>query len=72
MTEIVTAVYDSHDTLANVVEDLASVGIPSEKIRVHDEKRQVQVMTADATQREVAEILERHQPSELRTEGGSG
>lgn len=68
MSEIVTAVYESPVALTNVVDDLAAVGIPSEEIRVHDEKRQVQVLTGETTRREITEILNRHQPSELRTE----
>jgi len=71
MSEIVTAVYESSATLTNVVDDLAAVGIPSEKIRVFDEKRQVQVLTAETTHREITEVLNRHQPSDLRTEAVS-
>lgn len=65
MTEIVTAVYASTDTLTNVYDDLVSTGIPTEKIRVSEDKRQVQVMTPDVSEREVIEILERHNPVKL-------
>ena len=67
MAEIITAVYESHDTLANVRNDLVSVGIPQEKIRVNPDKNQVQVMAPDVSDAEIREILERHQPREIHT-----
>jgi hypothetical protein len=68
MTEIITAVYDTSTTVTNVVDDLASTGIPREKIRVHESKPQVQVLLGDAIETEIKEILQRHQPVELRTD----
>ena len=65
MTEIVTAVYASTDTVTNVYDDLVSTGIPTEKIRVSEDKCQVQVMTPGASEREVVEILQRHKPVKL-------
>jgi len=44
MAGIITAVYVSTDTLPNVRDDLISTGVPQEKIRVDQEKKQVQVM----------------------------
>jgi hypothetical protein len=67
MAEIVTAVYDSRDKVTNAVDDLLSTGIPLEKIRVHEEKPQVQVSIADVAEAEITEILQRHQPLELHT-----
>jgi hypothetical protein len=67
MAEIVTAVYDSRDQLTNVVDDLLSTGIPLELIRVHDERPQVQVATAETTEAEVIEILQRHRPIDLHS-----
>jgi len=67
MAEIITAVYESHDTLANVRNDLVSVGIPQEKIRVNSEKNQIQVMAPEVSDAEIREILERHQPKEIHT-----
>lgn len=66
MAEIITAVYASADTLANVRDDLVSVGIPQEKIRVSHEKNQVQVMGPRAAEAEIEEILNRHSPIEVR------
>ena len=67
MSDIITARYDSSTSVSNVVDDLVSTGIPNEEIRVDKEKQQVQVMIADATQAEITEILQRHQPNELET-----
>jgi len=67
MAEIITAVYASADTLSNVRNDLISVGIPQEKIRVSDSKKQVQVMGPHAAEAEIEEILKRHQPVEVHT-----
>ena len=67
MTKIVTAIYASEETLINVRDDLASTGIPQEKIRVNKENRQVQVMSPDVTESEIVEILRRHEPTKLET-----
>lgn len=65
MTRIVTAIYALEETLVNVRNDLVSTGIPQEKIRVNKDKRQVQVMSPDVTEREIIEILRRHKPTQL-------
>ena len=57
MAEIITAVYASADTLKNVRDDLVSVGIPQEKIRVNKDKKQVQVMGPETAEAEIEEIL---------------
>ncbi len=67
MAEIITAVYEAEDTLANVRNDLVSIGIPQEKIRVSPDKHQVQVMAPEVSDAEIREILERHQPKEIHT-----
>lgn len=67
MAEIITAVYASADTLANVRNDLVSVGIPQEKIRISEDKNQVQVMGPESAEAEIEEILKRHEPTELHT-----
>lgn len=66
MAEIITALYESEDQVVNVVDDLVSTGIPREKIRVHGDAPQVQVMTPDASSAEITEILQRHRPIEIR------
>jgi len=67
MAEIITAVYASADTLTNVRNDLVSVGIPQEKIRVNEDKKQVQVMGPETAGAEIEEILKRHLPIEIHT-----
>lgn len=67
MAEIITAVYASVDTLTNVRNDLVSVGIPQEKIRVNKDKKQVQVMGPETAEAEIKEILKRHVPIEIHT-----
>jgi hypothetical protein len=67
MTEIVTAVYASSDTLDNVRDDLISVGIPQENIRVNRDKNQVQVIGPETVEAELEEILVRHLPIEVTT-----
>jgi hypothetical protein len=67
MAEIITAIYGSADTLDNVRDDLISLGIPQEKIRVNPAKKQVQVMGPATAEAEYREILERHLPIEIHT-----
>jgi len=67
MTKIVTAIYASEETLVNVRDDLVSTGIPQEKIRINKDKRQVQVMSPDVTEKEIIEIMQRHDPTRLDT-----
>lgn len=67
MAEIITAVYASADTLPNVRNDLVSVGIPQEKIRVDHDKKQVQVMSPTTAEAEIEEILKRHLPTDIHT-----
>ncbi len=67
MTEIITAVYASKETVANVYDELVSTGIPREKIKIDADKHQVQVMTPDVSDPEVTEVLRRHQPIEIRS-----
>ncbi|WP_296806112.1 hypothetical protein [Thiocapsa sp.] len=68
MAEIITAVYQSHTSVVNVVNDLVATGIPQEEIhtREHEGKHEVQVLTPNVTQSEIKEILQRHQPLDLR------
>lgn len=67
MAEIITAVYASADTLANVRNDLIATGIPQEKIRVSEAKMQVQVVGPETAEAEIEEILKRHLPTEIHT-----
>lgn len=66
MTIIVTAVYESKETTDNVYDDLIATGIPSEEIRIEDSKHQVQVVSPNAVEAEITEILERHKPIDIK------
>jgi len=65
MTETISATYDSNTQAKNAVDDLVSTGIPRESIFLVKETNQVKVIMADATEGEIVEILQRHQPSQV-------
>lgn len=62
MTSTVTGTYDSTDQVRNAEDDLLATGIPSEKIYVDEQARQIKIMIPEATKPEVVEILTRHKP----------
>ena len=65
MTAAVVATYKNIRAITNVEDDLLSTGIPIEKIKVDREHRKIRVMVPDATQAEIMEILNRHEPTEI-------
>ncbi|HQU90235.1 MAG TPA: hypothetical protein PK620_15210 [Denitromonas sp.] len=65
MTKTVTGDFSSKDAMENVLDDLVSIGIPRENVYLVTEKMQVKVITPNATEREVNEILMRHNPTEI-------
>ena len=65
MTDAVVATYKDAKTITNVEDDLLSIGIPNEKIKVDKEHMKIRVMMPDATKSEILEILNRHAPSEV-------
>ncbi len=62
MTATVTGIYDSTDQIRNVEDDLLASGIPSEKIFVDEQARQIKVIIPETTKPEIVEILNRHKP----------
>ncbi len=62
MTATVTGTYDSTDQIRNAEDDLLATGIPSEKIYVDEQARQIKVMIPETTRSEIVEILNRHKP----------
>jgi hypothetical protein len=62
MTATVTGTYDSTDQVRNVEDDLLATGIPSEKIYVNEQARQIKVIIPETTKPEIVEILNRHKP----------
>ena len=66
MVKTLTAVYDSAGKARNAEDDLVSTGIDREKVFLDTETNQVKVMVPDTAEREVTEILKRHDPTEVR------
>jgi hypothetical protein len=65
MTTAVVATYKDKKAITNVEDDLASLGIPNEKIKIDKESRKIRVMVPDATKAEILEVLNRHAPTEI-------
>ncbi|MHB1188897.1 hypothetical protein [Thiobacillus sp.] len=65
MTATVTGIYDSTDQIRNAEDDLLASGIPSEKIFVDEQARQIKVIIPETTKPEIVEILNRHKPVRL-------
>ncbi|MHB1215955.1 MAG: hypothetical protein ACYCY9_13320 [Thiobacillus sp.] len=65
MTATVTGVFDSTDQIRNVEEDLRASGIPSEKIHVDAQAREIKILIPEATRPEILEILNRHNPTSI-------
>ena len=62
MAKTITATYDSADALKNVFDDLINIGLPSEEIFTDNEKKEVKVITGMDIEREIREVLDRHDP----------
>lgn len=67
MTTTITGVFSSMDTIRNTMQDLIASGIDREKIFADSEHAELKVMIPDAIEREVTEIMQRHQPTEIAT-----
>ncbi len=65
MTETINATYSSVEKAKNAIDDLVSTGIDREKVFLDEDTVQVKVITPNAVEREIVEILERHQPSQV-------
>ncbi|BCO09771.1 hypothetical protein GF1_21470 [Desulfolithobacter dissulfuricans] len=63
--KVITATYGSEDTLKNVVDDLINIGLPAEEVYADKKSKQVKVITGSAIEREIREVLSRHNPSEI-------
>ena len=60
-----TATYDSTDKLRNAEDDLRGTGIPSEKILVDKDAKQIKVIAPEDTKNEYIELLRRHGPATM-------
>jgi hypothetical protein len=65
MTKTVTAAYASPDAARNARDELLADGIDREKVYLDTARSEVKVMIPDAIEREITEILNRHQPTAL-------
>ncbi|MCW8906653.1 MAG: hypothetical protein OQL28_05345 [Sedimenticola sp.] len=65
MTTTITGAFSSIDTIRNTMQDLIACGIDREKIYADHEHSEIKVMIPDAIEREVTEIMQRHQPIEM-------
>ncbi|MCW8859978.1 MAG: hypothetical protein OQK50_00540 [Deltaproteobacteria bacterium] len=62
MNTTVTVNYDSLNSIKNAVDDLLGVGIPQEKFYVIKSAKQIKVITPKASEPEILELLNRHNP----------
>jgi len=65
MSITLTGTYENMDAVRNTLDDLISTGIDREKVFVDKEHTQIKVMIPQTIQREVTEILNRHNPTEM-------
>lgn len=65
MAEMIIAKFDSKGSVTNAYDDLVSVGIPQDKIRIADDRQAISIVTPATSEPEIMEILRRHEPSEL-------
>lgn len=65
MAKTLTASYASNEAARNAVDELLSDGIDSEKVFLDDATNEVKVMIPGDIEREITEILGRHNPTEI-------
>ncbi len=68
MIKTITGIYDSPGKVINAMDELLATGIDREKVYVDKENEtQIKVMVPNTIDREITEILERHNPKEIFT-----
>lgn len=65
MSKVVTGEYASVDAARNAVDELVNAGFPREQVLREADSATVKVMTPAASEAEVREILERHEPKAI-------
>ena len=65
MPTTVTGRYGTPEAARNAHEDFIDTGFPSEKVFLDKDKAEVKVIASQSNEREVREILDRHQPAEV-------
>ncbi len=63
MRKILTSSFGSVDAARNAVDELINAGFPREQVMREEHGSTVKVMTPAASEDEVREILERHDPT---------
>ena len=62
MNTTITMNFDSLGSLRNAVDDLIGTGIPQEQFQVIKDDLQLKVVTPKASEPEILELLNRHNP----------
>ena len=65
MVKTLTGKYDSLDKARNALDDLINIGLDREKVFLDRDNTLVKVMIPNDIEREVREVLDRHQPAEV-------
>ena len=60
-----TGDFDSVDKMKNALDDLVATGIDREKVFMDKSQMQLKVMVPEEIEREITEILQRHNPTFL-------
>ena len=63
MAKTLTGKYDSLDKARNALDDLINIGLEREKIFLDRDNTLVKVIIPNDIEREVREILDRHEPA---------
>ncbi len=63
MTKILSGEFDSLDQARNALDDLINSGLDREKVFLDRDNTLVKVMIPNDIEREVREILDRHEPA---------
>ena len=64
--KVITATYGSAETLNNVADDLVNIGLPAEEFFADKKSKQVKVIAGSAIESEIKEVLNRHNPAQVR------
>lgn len=65
MTVTITGTFATESAVRNASQDLHGIGIPGEKISVDKDACRIRVAIPEATEREVKEILKRHEATRI-------
>ena len=60
--KVLTAAFESADTLKNVIDDLINIGLPAEEVFADKKNREVKVIAPVSIEAEIQEVLQRHNP----------